>query len=384
VTKPTTNILSTSGTLENFMRELVVSPVRVPKPVPEIILMSHASETGWLEIELTDKPDAPPPDEPLVGQYQELATAGTKLNVPEEVLKDKGGTVHPAIVRIRGCRIGIAEKFLQQFKDALKNVSTIVAPKHYQAASTWTDEAKNLVGRMEFLLYCFESYPGLPVDTSDKALRATTPRQKIINTFKADLHVRVDGSPVPSDQWDKWFKTAGVPGKVKVAEKYHRNPMVVRMPSDWQVNPNEGDLKGVLAFEHVIMTNNGPWKIGGEDLANGTAEARRNFVKKQLRDPATKDKEPFAMCFEDHPWPIWERYLKVRYETFTSFDDFMAGFDWLYEADGWRGMRHVYRMLVPITLPVAQNILMANYYPVAATGAYIGLDETNGVYFAAL
>ena len=128
--------------------------------------------------------------------------------------------------------------------------------------------------------------------------------------------------------------------------------------------------------------NNGPWDIGGEDMANGTAKARRNFVKSKLRDPTTKKK--FAMCFEDHPWPIWERYLKVRYEAFTSFDDFMAGFDWVFETGVWFGMRHVYRMLVPITLPVDQNILLANYYPVAATGAYIGLDETNGAYFAAL
>jgi hypothetical protein len=41
-------------------------------------------------------------------------------------------------------------------------------------------------------------------------------------------------------------------------------------------------------------------------------------------------------------------------------------------------------MIVAITMPVAQNTLLANYYPVAASGAYIGLDETNGVYFAAL
>ena len=130
------------------------------------------------------------------------------------------------------------------------------------------------------------------------------------------------------------------------------------------------------------MNNNGPWDIGGANMAKGTAAARRDFVKQQLRDPATK--KQFPMCFEDHPWPVWERYLKVRYETFASFDDFMGGFDWVYEAGVWWGMRHVYRLLVPITVPVAQNILLANYYPVAATGACIGLDEADGVYFTAL
>jgi hypothetical protein len=114
-TAPTTQILASSGTLERFMQELKASPVRVPRPVPEIILLSHASETGWLEMALTD-------DQRNEDQYTTLTKVGTRLNIPEEVLQDGGGAIHPAIVRVRGCRIGIARPFLEKLKDTLKNV----------------------------------------------------------------------------------------------------------------------------------------------------------------------------------------------------------------------------------------------------------------------
>jgi hypothetical protein len=371
-TAPTTEVLTTSGTLESFMQELVTSVVRVPRPVPEIILLSHASESGWLEMALTN-------DERNEIQYEALTRVGTALNIPEQVLTDAVGNVKPAVVRIRGCRIGIARKFLGGLKQALKNASKIVAPKHYQAASTWNDESGKLVARLEFLMYCFESYPTRPVDVSDKAPK-TTATQDVINTLKADLHLRVDGTPVPDDQWGKWLSKAGIGKKVEVSRKYPAT-IPIRMPPAWHVSPDEGDLAGAFAFEHEIMTNNGPWEIGKGPTA-GDAAARRAFVKSKLRDPASKTK--FAFCFEGHPWPIWERYLKVRYETFTSFDDFMEGFDWVFQVGSWYGMRHVYRMLVPITLPVNTNILVANYYPVAAQPAHIGLIETDGAYFASL
>jgi hypothetical protein len=372
-TASTTQILSTSGTLEGFMREMADSPIRVQRPVPEIILLSHASETGWLEMALTD-------EQRNEQQYETLTRVGTTLNIPDEVLKDGGGTLHPAIVRVRGCRIGIARPFLRKLKDALKNVSTLIAPRHFQAASTWTDEVGKVIARMEFLMYCFESYPQRPVSP----LPESTPRQNITDTFKADKHVRVDGTVVPDDQWDRWLDQAKAPKKsVKVAKKYVPPLGIpVRLPAAWTVDPSEGDLLNCFSFEHFISTNNGPWEIGGENVAKETAAARRTFIKSQLRNPATKAK--FAVCFDDHPWPIWQRYLKVRYETFTSFDDFLAGFDWVFESGAWYGMRHVSRMLVPITFPVATNILLANYYPVGATAAHTALVEQDNAFFAAV
>jgi hypothetical protein len=372
-TAPTTNILSTSGTLEGFMRELPTSPLRVPRPVPEIILLSHASETGWLEMSLTD-------EERNEHQYETLTRVGTALNIPDEVLKDAGGALHPAIVRVRGCRIGIARPFLRKFKDALKNVSTLIAPRHFQAASTWRNEAGATIGRMEFLMYCFESYPNRPVRPQPKS----TPRQSIIDTFKADQHVRADGSVVSEVQWGKWLDQANAPKKnVEFGNKYEKRLGVpVRLPATWGVSPSEGDLTNCLNFQHFIATNNGPWEIGGENLASKSADERRNFIKTTLRNPATKAK--FAVCFEDHQWSIWQRYLKIRYETFTSFDDFLAGFDWVFESGSWYGMRHVYRLLVPITDPVDSNILLANFYPLGPTAAHTKLDERDNQYFAAV
>ena len=353
------------------MQALEASPL-LPKPVPEIILLSHTSESGWLEMALTD-------EERNEHQYETLARVGTALNIPESVLKDAGGTVKPAVVRIRGCRIGIARKFLAKLKETLKNVSTIVAPKHFYFAGFWDKGGQN-AARLEYLMYCFESYSKLPVGA--KAPK-TIPTRDVINTLKADHHLRVDGSPVPDGMWQEWFDILKIGKNVEVGKKYPANRIsrTFRLPVAWNVSPSESDFEdGALEFRHEIFT-----KLQfdlGEGPTKGTATQRRDFVKSKLRDPATK--KTFATCFDDHPWPIWERYLKVRYETFSSFDDFMAGFDWVYEVGAWFGMRHVYRVLVPITLPVASNILVANYYPVAEKPAHIGLIETDGAYFAVL
>jgi hypothetical protein len=371
-TAPTTQILASSGTLERFMQELKASPVRVPRPVPEIILLSHASETGWLEMALTD-------DQRNEDQYTTLTKVGTRLNIPEEVLQDGGGAIHPAIVRVRGCRIGIARPFLEKLKDTLKNVSIIVAPRHFQAASTWNDETGTLIGRIEFLMYCFESYPQRPANPAPKS----TPRKDIIDAFKADQHKRADGTVVPDDQWDRWLSQAKAGKNVEFARKCAPPAGIpVRMPAAWGIDPGEGDLTGCFSFQHFISNDNGPWEIGGGNLAKAAPAARRDFVKSKLTDSATKAKYPFFSG--DHPWPIWKRYLKVRYDPFTSLDDFMAGFDWVFDIGAWYGRRHVYRMLVPITLPAATNILLANYYPVGATAAHTALDERDNAFFAAL
>lgn len=379
-TVPTTSIFSTSGSLQRFMQELPTGgPFRVPRPIPEIILLSHAAESGWLEMALTD-------DDRNETQFEILTRVGTALNIPEEVLTPTGGAMVPAIVRVRGCRIGIASEFMLKFKQALKNVSLLVAPKHYQGAGTWNDESNTLIGRTEFLMYCFESYPKeRPSTTEPMAVQLKEgeepkpiARQKVIDALKADGHKFFEDTAVPAAQWGTWFTQLGVKTKVRV-EKYS-NKMAVRLPAAWMVDPNEGDLSGAFVFEHVITTNNGPWEIG-DGPAKGTAAQRRAFVKGKLADPATKAK--FPIFFSDHSWPIWKRYLKIRNEPFASLDEFMQGFDWVSVGTTYIGMRHVYRLLVPITMPVNSNILLANYYPLVGP-ARIGLDETNPRLFVAL
>jgi hypothetical protein len=351
--------------LQEFFQELAMSPL-LPRPVPEILLLSHASETGWLEMPLTDETQNEV-------QFETFPKTGTALQIPEAILKDNANVVRPAIVRIKGCRIGIALPFMTKMKEVLKNVSSLVAPKHFQGFGRWWDDEGNTIARTEWLSYCFESYS---IDFD----KTTVSQDNMIKALKTDKHKFYDNSAVPDDQWKTWFKRVQVPPQVKSDTKFGENiKFLIQMPTSSN-STEEGDLIGALRVSHEIRIESGPWVIGkGKPKAN--QNVRRNFVKGILGNPANKSE--FPVCFADHKWPIWQRYLKARYNPFSSLDDFMKGFDWFSEIEGsWMGRRNRFRVIAPIIKSGTQNTLLANYYPIASTPAYVGLEEKDGPLFA--
>ena len=269
-TTPTTNLLKTTGTLEAFLGDLT-DAFRATRPVPEIIIASHAAESGWLSIALLDGVENEV-------QWDALAGAGTRLNIPAEALKDPSAVLHPAVVRIRGCRIGIAPKFVDKLKQALKlaHVSKIVAPKHFQGAGTWRDLQGVIVGRTESLAYCFESYSLANVIGSFMS-DTGVPRTTVVQEFSGDSHQRFDGTPVPGTQWLQWLQRASVGRTVEKGRKYIAR-LPYRLPPAWNITPSEANLP-LLRFEVQDSHRQrpvGPWRRTWPDgLGRGPACLRQ-------------------------------------------------------------------------------------------------------------
>jgi hypothetical protein len=369
--KPTTILAAASDTLEDFLIQLQQSPsILIPRPMGDLVLVSHASETGWLDMTLTNE------TRELIG-YEALdgfkavdpkdskSGVGTKIRIPSELLKTIDGRYRAIDVIIKGCRIGIARPFLLRLKEALRpseiNVA-VLAPKHYQAAYRWRRDG-SIIAYIEFLAYCFESYSLIELKN----------RPQVINLFKSDKHKFFDHtednpSEVPAAAWIKWIPS----GTPKLAVRRDRE-IELQLPATWDI-PDDmlPDLPtDNLCFFKYEIDNFGPWPLSPA-LPKANAQAVREHICAQL--VLRQDN-----CKSTHRWPLWKRILKKRYESFTSLEELVAGYNWEYdEATGWwMGTRHLYRCVVPITNPVGSNILLGNYYPVALKAAHVDLDITN-------
>jgi hypothetical protein len=364
-TVPTTKIFQEGGTLEDCLKSMSTSP-SLDRPVNELVLVSHASETGWMEMALTD-------DLRQTTQYEDLDAAKTAINIPETILQ-KDGATQKAKVRVKGCRIGLSLPFVDHLKIALGPVDTITTSKHFHGGADWkkNDETE---GYIEYLVYCFESYSLSPITKLGDA----------IALLKGDGHKYFDASSVPDTKWKEWANKAKVPNKIDPGT-HNRGRYYVKLPAAWGASFPNGAIESGLIFDYVIPGDNGPWKVGRAPAGTNTQEAIKAFLKSRFTAPVTDPKQiaTWAKFSGAHPWPIWKRFLKVRYDPFDSLDDFLGGFVWKYDdaVGGWLGQRHRVRFLVPITDPATQNTLLGNWFPLSATAAHADLIETDGPLFS--
>jgi hypothetical protein len=363
-TAPTTKIFQEAGTLADCLNSMSASPL-LDRPVNELILVSHASETGWMEMALAD-------DLRGVTQYEDLDAAKDAINIPETILQKDGVTQKPK-VRVKGCRIGISLPFVDRLKTALGPVDTITTSKHFHGGADWNKNGKT-EAYIEYLAYCFESFSLKPIAKLADA----------ITLLKGDGHKYFDGSAVPDTKWQDWAKRAKVPSNISPGT-HKLGSYFVKLPAAWDASfPNDA-IKDGIVFDYVIPGDNGPWDVGPAPAGATTQAAIQAFLKSRFTAPVTDQKQAatWAKFSDTHPWPVWKRFLKVHYDPFTSLDDFLGGFVWKYEKSlGWLGERHRVRFLVPITDPATPNTLLGNWFPVSANAAHADLIETDGPLFS--
>lgn len=347
---PTTNLLGTSGRLEDFFNDLRSGqPPRVTRPIGELVLVSHASANGWLAMPLTAKvyDDI---------QYEAFDNVGTDIRIPTEILDKKvDGSPRPTTVHISGCRIGMAEPFLLRLKQALQYADKVIAPKHFHSGGTWELDGGN-VACIEYLAYCFESY----------SLTRLKERKQVIQLFTNDKHKFFDDTDVSSNYWNDWVpkiipKSAGDP---------QRRRFEVVLPDRWGVPPpwNEGPIEKTLIFKYEIDML-GPWQF---------PPAEPNADKQAVQDHIHAQLETMPIC-KSTTWQLWKRRLKKRYESFGSLADLVAGYNWKFDKTlkVWEATRHLYRCVVPITWPIGSKTLLANFYPQDGQAAHVDLDEND-------
>jgi hypothetical protein len=325
----------------------------VVKPIGDLLLISHGSDTGWLNLDLDSAAGT-------TTSFQVLKTIldpanvhrKTALRIPPVLYQTAPNTPGPSRVLLGGCRVGSAPKFVDALKTVLGGVVPIVAPKHFHMFSPRIRRISKkqvlLLGTYEFLCYAFEvnSLKALDRDALKKALHDNPKNVTIDNV-----------TPPPAD-WERWLPKPLPKGFGKFA-------MPVTVPLGRKIGTQVQLSPGQYRHQSTKFTVR---------LPNPTAAQRTIAGLKATM--AAEQTQQTAWGF-----PVYEQY------GHATFDEFFASFSWTkpkknLDPEVWTGLRHEYLALVPITsvVPADNGKLLYNFFPKrGSTGlsAFTELDETD-------
>jgi hypothetical protein len=337
--RPTTDLMRASlGTVEHFIDELETLS-SVVKPVDSMFVASHANDTGQLKIKLDDAQKGKFADFETVEAAQ---TSGT-LRIPSVLRTLPNGSPHPGtMVRIRGCRVGVAGPFMAKLKDAFGGAVNVTAPKHFHVV--WPPHYPNEFGGVfEWLSYDFGVH-------SKTALN----RAQIIQALKDRKFDFYDGTKVP----DAWWEDRVPKTKTHKSQKFG-----MRLILGTSVGPSVTEL---------LTTDARSWRHQTPEIFGGTL-AFASKPKEATVLTELKTRLPTEATMQDtHDFPIYKRF------GYDSFDDFWAGVNWKQTWDGKTkkvaatAWRHEYHLLMPITTRTASDKdagnVVFNYFPHGGTG----------------
>jgi hypothetical protein len=301
-------------------------------PIGDLIIASHANDEGWLFIELDAKGSLrrPPGKDPKVN-YDDLKDILTdpgdrlaKLRIPPILYRNADGTNAPIKLHIKGCRIGMAPKFVDALRQVLGKVVPLTAPKHFHVV----DNRLPGLGLFEYLDYSFTVFSKTEIKK----------RSDIIERLQARSFALVDGTVVPDAAWDKWVpKKRFQQSKVPFDEEVDLGRKIGRLRK----------LPAMAEYRHETATFERGFK--NPSAADFTlAGLRQRLANLDTFKPGWG-------------FPTYEQY------SYRSFDAFIEGFAWEPPAAGadpamWKGSRHEYTVIIPVTQP-ASGKLIYNFFP---------------------
>jgi hypothetical protein len=341
--RPTCDLMRASlGTVEHFIDELETLS-SIIKPVDSMFIASHANDTGQLKIKVDDAQTDKFADYETI----EAAQASGTLRIPSILRTLPNGQPHPGtMVRIRGCRVGVAEPFMDKLKEAFGGAVKVTAPKHFHAVWPKPPYYPNEFGGLfEWLVYDFGVH-------SKTALSRT----QIIKALKDRKFDFYDGTKVP----DAWWEDRVPKKKTEKSQEFG-----MRLILGTSVGPK--NTTELLTTDSRAWRHQTPGFFGG-NLAYASKPAPATVINDlKTRLPGEPNMQ------STHAFPIWKRF------GYESFDDFWDGVNWKQTWNGKKGKiaatawRHEYHLLMPITTRTASDKdagnLIFNYFPHGGTGA---------------
>ncbi len=326
------------------------SSATVAKPISNILISSHASDQGWLLIDL---------DSSTNGQisYEDLDAVriSTSINVPGALINprpnDGAGNPIPAFVHIKGCRIGTATPYLQLLKTALGGSVRVTAPKHFHGNYGFPGD-----GYVEYLAYSYEI----------NRKTAFANRAAAIAAFKAGGFTRIDNSAIPDAKWNTY-----IPQNISAAKTQVNHQVVLAQPINGRTAIS--NLNGEFRHKRASF---GPFEI---DYGSGSPPTNAAQQLSEIRNSFLTDSQ--NRWSDTHAFPVFRRL------GYANFTDFMDGMQWQMAVNGSvlsaTGLRHEYTCIVPITDP-ANNQLFFNFYPNSGSGLspITLLQESDARFFA--
>jgi hypothetical protein len=330
--------------VEDFLGHLDTTAAIVKPLGGDLFLGSHGNHGGWLQIDLDGT-------KPVDTNYEvlEAAVASGSVVVPFNLDHNPDGSDSPISIHIRGCRIGIAEPFVDKLKEVFGGDSTVTAPKHFHVLFPPTYPNKNK-GLFEYLAYSFHLVRRDPFAKKDDAVAA----------FKAESFTYIDGSAVPEGRWDAW-----IPTDVNKT----RQAWSAAMPLGQKV----GGVKVLTdatgrEYRHDIKTL--PFTV--RDLTAFPPENQR-------LDTLRATIAPHPMFAATHPFPIQARF------GHATADELIDGMTWAFTWDKPNmvcvGTQHEYAVIVPVIEPapdpadkppvLPSGNLLFNFYPHPGTAGAV-------------
>ena len=332
--------------LDQFINHLNTSS-DITRPVDNIVVASHGNDAGRMQINLAiilaDLNGDGFPELVNDSNYEALvaAVASGVLNIPNGVINPRPGGAGPAILHIKGCKIGQnhARPFIERFKEALGGQVTLTAPKHYHGV-TLIEGA----GVLEYLDYEF----------SVSSPTEFTSRAALITAFESAGHTFIDGTPVPNANWGRWVHRNISRGRRSRTFSLNLNPAIQIDATHERASLR---VANPTAFRHEIDT------VPYNRTLIGVTPPTDSAARLQLLKDGLRANPMFNPALNGYPW--YQRY------EFDSFDEFWDGFSWgtpTWNATDSRlgivGTRHKYVCIVPIsTDPGGANNLIFNFHP---------------------
>jgi hypothetical protein len=320
-------------TLRGFIQHLATA-TDVTLPIGNILLGSHANSEGHMQLLMFPKQKGTTTFEILL----RATPTGTdqSIEIPAAVTT---GSVH-----FKGCNIGKADEFMDQFRAALGGRVKVTAPRHFHGLNEQPRQ-----GTYEFMAYEFSIRR--PTRFPDRAA--------VVAAFQAAQFKLVNNTtPVPNADWESWIPT-------RVTRTSTRNP---RMPFGTTI----GGRTTILAVQQ-FRVDRFPftWFI---DYPSASDVPPRAQYEAEIK-ASMQANPPFVSAY-----PMWKRL------GYASFDDFFAGYVWRFSLKNARrrvhaiGTRVEYTAVIPI---VVLGNLVINFNPLASSGLLpiFELNEPDNLFF---
>ena len=353
--RPNTTLDSAPGmtTVADFFGNLDFVLGVLGETADDLIVGSHGSAEGQLQISFDSKIPTPDPTKQVIAVYEDLEAVNTSgsIRIPPDIETPNTN------FRLAGCLIGSkeCEPFLKLLKQALGNPKSVSAPQYIHSFQTAPDGSS----AFEFMSYAYRI-------VSKKAL---TTRDQVLGMFGnlPDDQIQIlGGGTVPGENWDKWVPVAA---KLNLAPATSQE-LPVKVPV--KIAPAAGGLSA-LPFDA------GTWYATSDGFdfkvhVTGTIPPD-DAGKIALVPLALANVNNFKST---HLYPVYTRY------HFQKLEDFVAGITWKPNVLPGNvlqfvGKRYRYELHIPVLKPGTPDELIYNFYPVAGT-PIINFNESNTPY----
>jgi hypothetical protein len=338
-----------------------------PLPIDDLVLGSHGSDSGWLEMDLDiNAPTATVSYSVVKGAWDDVARRN-RLRIPPDMYTTSSGQRRPVRVIIKGCRVGQAPKFVDALKMLFGGKIPVIAPRHFYGVEFVIKTRHR--GRRVFVIGKTGSFEHL--DYSNEITSPTRlTRKELVKAYRDRHFPQFDGTtPIP-DLWDTWIPKDVSGGKRKLKSGYS-------ISFGRALDKGTTTMSGLGEFRHfappfAIPIDNPPASVKTLAGFKAALAARpeyqpgwgpTGFPRHEQLGPANADGSP------------------------TTFDQFFDSYTWKAGADAnpfvWTGIRHEYNVLLPVVrLPMTGKIadrLIYNFFPPRGSGGatFIELLESD-------